>query len=140
MKNPKINFIVMSLMALLSASCADEKVPAPVVTLVEVGHDNTHTATVGDDMHLEADITAEGLTKAIYVEMHLEDGTGYEIEKNYLDGKYIGVKNTEFHEHIDIPDDAPQGQYHLHLTVVDREGQQTSATAHVDIVAEGGRQ
>ncbi len=109
----------------------EEKAAAPVITLTEVGHENSHRATPGDDMHLEADIVAEGLINAINVELHLEEGGDYEIEKSYTEGKYIGVRNTEFHEHIDIPADAPNGEYHLHFTVTDREGQQTSATAHV---------
>ena len=109
----------------------EEKIAAPVITLTEVGHENSHRATPGDDMHLEADIVAEGLINAINVELHLEEGGDYEIEKSYTEGKYIGVRNTEFHEHIDIPADAPNGEYHLHFTVTDREGQQTSATAHV---------
>lgn len=109
----------------------EEKTAAPVITLTEVGHENSHRATPGDDMHLEADIVAEGLINAINVELHLEEGGDYEIEKSYTEGKYIGVRNTEFHEHIDIPADAPNGEYHLHFTVTDREGQQTSATAHV---------
>lgn len=109
----------------------EEKAAVPVITLTEVGHENSHRATPGDDMHLEADIVAEGLINAINVELHLEEGGDYEIEKSYTEGKYIGVRNTEFHEHIDIPADAPNGEYHLHFTVTDREGQQTSATAHV---------
>ncbi len=128
---------VLSVAAALLAlvSCKDSRPAAPVVTLTEVGHDNSHTATVGDDMHLEADIVAEGLTKAIYVELHLEEGD-YEIETSYTEGKYINVRNTTFHEHIDIPNDAPAGEYHLHFVVTDQEGQQTQATAHVNVVSD----
>lgn len=127
-----ITIMAFAMSALFLACSKDEKPAAPVITLTEVGHENSHTATPGDDMHLEADITAEGVIKAIHVELHLEEGD-YEIEKSYTEGKYIGVRNTEFHEHIDIPADAPAGEYHLHFTVSDREGQQTSATAHVEV-------
>lgn len=135
MKNYSIKTIVMALCAMfMFTACSDDKVAAPEITLTEVGHDNSHTAVIGDDMHLEADIEAEGVIKAIYVELHLEDGD-FEIEKEYTDGKYVGVKNTEFHEHIDIPAEAPEDEYHLHFTVTDREGQQAQATAHVDVVS-----
>ena len=87
----------------------------------------------GDDMHLEADIVAEGLIKRIDVEIHKEDGS-YEIEKAYTEGKYIGVKNTEFHEHIDIPAEAPLGEYHLHFTVTDKKGRTALAEAHIEVV------
>lgn len=118
----------------LSVTTACDKTAAPVITLTEVGHENSHVATIGDDMHLEADIVAEGLVKAIYVEMHMEEGE-YEIEASYTDGKYIGVRNTEFHEHIDIPADTPEGEYHLHFTVTDQEGQQSEVEDHVDVVS-----
>jgi hypothetical protein len=120
--------------ALMSVSCKkDDSVAKPVITFTEVGHDNSKHAMRGDDMHLEAEILAEGLIKRIDVEIHKENG-GYEIEKSYTEGKYIGVKNTEFHEHIDIPAEAPLGEYHLHFTVTDKKGQTTLAEAHIEVV------
>nr|MCR4570657.1 DUF4625 domain-containing protein [Bacteroidales bacterium] len=89
-------FSAAIVIALMSVSCKkDDSVAKPVITLTEVGHDNSRHAMRGDDMHLEADIVAEGLIKRIDVEIHKEDGS-YEIEKSYTEGKYIGVKNTEF--------------------------------------------
>ena len=85
-------------------------------------------------MHLEADVLADGLISRIDIEIHQESRNGFEIEKAYTDGKYIGVKNIEFHEHIDIPADAPLGEYHLHFTVTDKEGQQTTVECHIEIV------
>lgn len=135
MKTNIFKTLIMAFAAitLLAACNKDEKTAAPVITLTEVGHEDSHRTTPGDDLHLEADIVAEGLINAIYVELHMEEGRDYEIEKSYTEGKYIGVRNTEFHEHIDIPVDAPAGEYHLHFTVTDREGQQASASAHVNI-------
>lgn len=134
----KINTILSLAAAaalLLSAtSCNKEETTAkPTVNLTEVGHDNEKVAMRGDDLHLEADILAEGLIKRIDVEIHQEDGT-YEIEKSYTEGKYIGVKNVEFHEHIDIPAEAPLGEYHLHFTVTDQKGQTTLVEAHIDVI------
>jgi hypothetical protein len=77
---------------------------------------------------------AEGLISRIDIEIHQEEGSGFEIEKSFTDGKYMGVKNIEFHEHIDIPVEAPLGEYHLHFTVTDKEGQQTTAECHIEIV------
>ena len=139
MKATSILSIIAAAAALLTASsCNKEENPAkPTVTLTEVGHDNSKTAEPGEDLHLEADILAEGLIKRIDVEIHLEDGD-YEIEKSYTEGKYIGVKNVEFHEHIDIPADAPLGEYHLHFTVTDQKGQTTTAETHLDVVEDDG--
>jgi len=130
---------LVSVMAVTLNSCdKDEKdVAKPKITLTEVGHDNSKHAHPGHDMHLEADIIAEGLVRSIIVEIHQEDGS-FEIEKSYVEGKYIGVRNVEFHEHIDIPENAPLGEYHLHLTVTDKEGQQSMAETHVNIVEDDG--
>ena len=54
------------------------------------------------------------------------------------DGKYIGVRNTEFHEHINIPENAPLGEYHLHFVVTDNRGQQTIAESHIELVEDDG--
>jgi hypothetical protein len=124
------------MLALSSCKEEDEPKPAkPVITITEVGsHDAPEgTVTAGDDLHLEATIVAEGLIARIDVEIHQEEGGSFEIEESYTDGKYIGVKNAEFHEHIDIPAETPAGEYHLHLTVTDKEGQTTTAEAELII-------
>jgi hypothetical protein len=36
---------------------------------------------------------------------------------------FSGLKNAEFHKHIDIPADAVTGLYHLHLAVTDQQKQ-----------------
>ena len=134
--NILIRLIVLSTLILAFAAC--QKNPsAPKITLTEVGHENGGKAEQGDDLHLEADIVAEGLIQRIHVEIHQENGS-YEIEKSYTTGKYIGVRNTEFHEHIDIPADAPLGGYHLHLTVTDNKGQTATAEASVEVIANDG--
>ncbi len=132
--NSIISLAAAAAILLFATSCNKEENPAkPTVNLTEVGHDNEKVAMRGDDLHLEADILAEGLIKRIDVEIHQENGT-YEIEKSYTEGKYAGVKNVEFHEHIDIPADAPLGEYHLHFTVTDQKGQTTLAEAHIDVI------
>ncbi len=134
MKNIILTVAAVAALALLSVSCKkDDSAAKPVINLTEVGHENSKQAMQGDDMHLEAEIVAEGLIKSINVEIHKEDGK-YEIEKSYTEGKYIGVKNTEFHEHIDIPAEAPLGEYHLHFTVVDQKGQTTTAETHIEVI------
>jgi hypothetical protein len=129
---------LLSISMLAFSSCKDdETMPAkPVVTITEVGSHDAPEGQVeaGEDLHLEAVIVAEGLTARIDVEIHQEEGGNFEIEASYTEGKYIGVKNVEFHEHIDIPADAPAGEYHLHLTVTDREGQTTTAEAELTVL------
>ena len=134
MKKTLLNIVAITLMGLAFTACSDDKTASPTIVLTEVGHDDSHIAYTGSDMHLEADIEAEGLIKTIHVELLLEEGSGYRIAKEWADEKYIGKKNTEFHEHIDIPIDAPEGEYQLLFTVADREGNQSQATAHVVVM------
>ena len=67
-------FNILSLIALFSFSfvaCKDDdksSVAKPVITLTEVGHDNSGIGHIGDDLHLEAEIVAEGSIKRIDIE------------------------------------------------------------------------
>lgn len=131
-------FFVLGLFGTLS-SCNkdDDEIPVgkPVINLAEVGLENSKTAVAGSDLHLEGDLVAEGLTAKIELEIHQEGGGEYKIEKSWTEGKYVGVKNATFHEHLDIPADAPAGEYHLHLTVTDQLG--NTATADSELTIEG---
>lgn len=134
----------LSMLALTSCE-KDETSAKPAVEITEVGSDNTGKVTAGNNLHLEAEIVAEGLIAEITVEIHQEEGGDFEIKETFgADSEYSGLKNTKFHEHIDIPADAPAGEYHLHLTVKDREGQTTTKesklfieSAPVNITVEG---
>jgi uncharacterized membrane protein len=137
----KLIFGTLFLMGLsilaLSSSKEDEDKPAkPVITITELGSHDTPEGkvTAGEDLHLEAEIVAEGSIARIDVEIHPENGGDSEIEKTYTDEKYVGKKNVEFHEHIDIPANAPAGEYHLHLTVTDKTGQTTTEEAELEIL------
>jgi hypothetical protein len=128
----------LSMLALTSCEKdKEDKTPAkPVVEITEVGsHDGPEgQVTAGDELHLEAEITAEGLIAKIEVEIHQEEGGSFEIEETFgADSKYFGLKNAEFHEHIDIPAEAPAGEYHLHLTVTDQTGQTTTEEAELTV-------
>lgn len=132
-------FLCASTMFLTSCGDDDDDLPAkPSITLTEVGHDNAKHCHPGHDLHLEADVVAEGLIQRIDVDIHEENGGSFKIEKSYTDGKYIGIRNTEFHEHIDIPAEAPLGEYHLHFTVTDKNGQQTTVESELNIVEDDG--
>jgi hypothetical protein len=131
----------LSLLALTSCEKDETKeTPAkPTVKITEVGSHDAPDGKVaaGDDLHLEAEIIAEGIIAEITVEIHQEEGGDFEIEQKFAAGsKYSGLKNADFHEHIDIPADAPVGEYHLHLTVTDREGQTATAEAELEVIAE----
>lgn len=134
----KFNSIVffIALVAVVGASsCEKDDVTvaaSPVISNLEVGHHNSLTAQAGTDLHMEAEVVAEGNIEKITVEIHKEDGTGDEMEAEYTD--YAGLKNATFHKHIDIPAGAAAGEYHFHLTVTDQQGNSTSVDRDIMVV------
>lgn len=111
----------------------DPPVPAPVVSSLEVGTDDSHTAIAGSDIHLEAEIEAPGKISTITVEIHSESGPGWEFTQVW--DEFSGQLNATFHEHIDIPEDAAPGEYHLHFTVMDMAGNATEIEEELEIQA-----
>lgn len=128
---------ILSLCLLMLASCSnddnDENPSKPIIHLTEIGSENSKIAVVGGDLHLEGNIVADGVIQRIDIEIHKEEGSSFKIEKSYVNGKYIGVKNADFHEHIDIPTETPEGEYHLHFTVTDKFGQATTIESELVI-------
>ena len=128
---------LFSLCLLMFSACSDDDdhAPAgPIINLTEIGHGNNKTGIVGKDLHLEGTIVADGIVRRIDIEIHPENGDGFRLEKSYTEGKYIGVKNADFHEHIDIPAEAPAGDYHLHFSVTDQSGQMKAVTSELTIL------
>lgn len=118
--------LTLSVFSLFTTSCDNNDEPnvsKPVATLAEVGEENSKTATAGKDLHLEGDLEAEGLIARIDVAVTSADGLTTVVAKSWTDGKYIGVRNTTFHEHIDISSETAAGEYVLTFTVTDKAGQ-----------------
>ncbi|MDN3594913.1 DUF4625 domain-containing protein [Zunongwangia endophytica] len=90
----------------------------------------------GSEMHAEAQVTAEHEISSISVGIHghglnPEDGEiKWTFDETYDD--YSGT-SAEFHEHIDIPENAALGEYHMTITVVDAEGNSHSEGVHFHI-------
>ena len=96
-------------------------------SIVEVGKDNSMKAVAGGELHLEAEVNAPSGIAAIEVEPH-NGAAGYEKTFEFA-GKYVGKTSAMFHEHIAVPADAPAGEYHLHFTVTDAEGNSVTEEA-----------
>lgn len=130
--------VLCCVLSMVVASCdnGDEPTVAkPVATLAEVGEENSKEATAGKDLHLEGDLEAEGLIARIDVTVATADGKTTIVRQSYTEGKYIGVRNTTFHEHLDIPADAAAGAYTLTFVLTDRLGRSTTFTSALTIKA-----
>ncbi len=119
------------------AACKKEKqmAPKPTVTGLEVGINNSKIAHPGNDLHIEAQITAEGTIKEVVLEIHPEAGAGWKLTQTYTEG-FAGQKNAEFHKHVDVPADAVLGDYHGHIKVTDQAGQVTEAEFELKITSD----
>ena len=125
-------FLAIATIAGLSSCEKDDvTIAPPEITDLEVGLRNSLVGYIGRDLHMEAEVLAEGLIDKITVEIHKEDGSSDEIEAEFTD--YAGYKNTTFHKHIDIPFGTEAGEYHFHLTVIDQEGNSTSVETDISI-------
>jgi hypothetical protein len=135
---------------LLFASCEKDEISSPVISNVEIGANNSKKAYVGADLHIEAEIRAEGKIANIRVLIHQEtegeeapakrvaSSTSHESEwklDSIYTGVYANVKNTTFHEHVEIPGNVEPGTYHLHLYVTDLDGNQTMLEEEITIAA-----
>jgi hypothetical protein len=133
-----IFFLVVAMAVFSSCEEDDDVSPIPTISELELGIDDSHVAYINADLemeadlHIEAEVVAEGLFSTIEVEIHAEDGSDNEIDTIY-DYSDQTLKNTTFHEHIEIPYDFPIGDYHFHFTVTDKEGNSTTIEEELSI-------
>ena len=145
----KIRILILSVilgMGTILTSCNKEnEVAKPEIIIHELGdgesHGDDHTAKAGGELHMDIDVVAEGKIDKIQViihpegEHHEKDGhEEWEVDTTYT--KFSGLKNTTFHEHIEIAATAEPGDYHFDFIVTDMEGNQSSAEAILEIIEE----
>ena len=142
MKTRNINFLLLftALFFGFLSSCKKDDADVPVSTkpeigTLEIGSDNNKTVKAGSDLHLEGDIMAEALIDKIVIEIQQEGGGNFKFAKVYTDEKYVGKRNATFHEHMDIPSEAPAGQYHFHFMVTDKAGNTATLESPLTIQA-----
>jgi hypothetical protein len=141
--------LIVAVTAFTLTSC--EKDPAaPVISDVEIGMDNSKTAYVGGDLHIDASILADAKIARIVLTIHpegegahapaqkivavIQSDNHWEVDSTYT-GKYAGVKNIQFHEDLEIPDNIEAGAYHFELLVVDMLGQTTEHDEEITLLA-----
>jgi len=139
-------FTLSLLVGFLVVSCSEEEEPMlapPSITQFEYGAGTTHSTIPvgykGSDLHLAADIEADAAIREIVLSIHSHDATPseeeveWDFERIYNDAKYQ-VMNPEFHEHIDIPENIPSGEYHISLSVEDELGNISEQEGELEII------
>ncbi|NOU61953.1 DUF4625 domain-containing protein [Marinifilum caeruleilacunae] len=140
---------ILGLASLITACDSDDDTNAkPEITILELGDGESHgderTAKIGGELHMEIEVVAEGKIDKIQVRLHPEgehhksgeegEHEEWEIDTTYT--KFSGLRNTTFHEHLEIDLDAEPGDYHFDFVVTDMEGNQTDAEAEIEIIEE----
>lgn len=139
----RVFLTAIAIATVLFLTSCNKEVNAPVIKILEIGdgdsHGNDHTAKIGSDLHIEVEIVAEGKIDKVNVRLHPEGEHGeeggheeWEIDTTYT--KFSGLKNTIFHEHLEIDSNAEPGDYHFDFIVTDMEGNQSNAEADVILV------
>ena len=134
-----LTLMAITSLTLFTTSCSDDDNGNNTnnsiqIELTEVGHGTPPHVHAGEDLHLEAEILAPGKIASVTVEIHNESDTSApEITASFDD--YNGLLNATFHKHIDIPANQPPGNYHLHLTVTDQNGNVKMVEAELEILA-----
>ena len=143
-------FTTVILFSIFLISCDEDEMSIPVIQNIEIGTNNSKLAYIGGDLHIEAEILADAKIASIRLLIHQEEEGAEDalaqkvisvtehtdewvLDSTYT-GVYAGVKNTTFHEHVEISSNALTGTYHLHLYVTDLDGNQTLIEEEFSIV------
>ncbi|WPR75926.1 DUF4625 domain-containing protein [Algoriphagus sp. NG3] len=142
MKN-KINYLILLLSAgLIFSSCQDEDekpvLAAPTMSNIELGLGNNEMAEIGKDFHFEADVVAGDKIEDIQINIRQKTGENYSGPWSFevVWDEYKGLKNTNIHQHFDIPEDAVEGIYDFVITVNDQNGESVEVVRNLTIYSE----
>ncbi|MCE7056098.1 DUF4625 domain-containing protein [Algoriphagus sp. AGSA1] len=134
-----VTALFLSLLLLITSSCEDNPdplLPSPSIDNLEIGSGNNHLAVIGRDFHLNADIVAGDKIDVVQVKIEqLADETyagDWSFELTW--DKFKGIKNTNVHEHFDIPEDALEGRYNFFFIVTDENGTILEEKAEIQLV------
>lgn len=119
---PSLSIIAL---ILIGVACQDEDNLKPVIANLEVGHNDSIFA--GEAIHLEFEVSDDELLDYYQVKIHPEeDHKSVNTESWEFDSTFTEIsdlKNYTVHHHeIMVPVDAAHGNYHFHLSVVDKSG------------------
>lgn len=128
-----LSILIVSTAIIFSSCEKDEE--KPQISDFELGYQNSKMATLGNDLHIQAEIVAERRISTIRVAIHpVGDGDKKSTDANLNESEwefdsiyteFAGLKSTTFHKHVDIPVTVDTGSYHFHFIVTDLDGNQT---------------
>ena len=139
MKNRVYYLLIALLSTFLISSCEDVTepiLPAPTIENVEIGSGNNHIGVIGRDFHLNADIVAGHKIDLVTVKIEQIAGESYTSDWGFelIWEQYKGAKNTNVHQHFNIPQDAVEGKYEIVIIITDENGTTLQEKTEIKIV------
>ncbi len=129
-------FYLFAVLLIFSCSKKDDvmkPIVTPTIVLDEVGANNSKVAYPGQGLHIQATINAPEKIVDVKVQITLATTNyGWDFVNTYTKG-YAGLINPDFHEHINIPEDATAGSYTLLVIVTDEAGQKAQHKVDFEI-------
>jgi len=132
-------FFVLSIF--FYSACSEDPVPmlkAPTIENIELGSGDNGIAIIGQDFHFNADVEAGDKIETVDITIRQKSGETYPADwsMSIIWDQYKGLKNTNVHQHFDIPEDAVEGIYEVVILVKDQNGETTEVTRDLTIYNE----
>ncbi len=128
---------VFAAMAFTGCSNDDsEQTPAiPTIDKIELGLGNNETATIGEDFHFNAEVTAADKIENVQVKIVQRSTETYSKAWSHeiTWTQYADAKNATVHKHFDIPEDAAEGKYDFIIIVNDKNGSKLEVKKNLTI-------
>lgn len=134
----KNTYYILSTLFIVFLMTSCTKSDFPQINNLELGLDNSKKVYLGEDFHIEAEIVAAFLIQRIEIKIHDEKldagetAPGWEFSKVTIFSE--NLKNTTVHEDIPVPLNVATGEYHIDITVTDKDGNQSKKEAHIDLL------
>ncbi|TVQ15408.1 MAG: DUF4625 domain-containing protein [Bacteroidetes bacterium] len=150
-KASKLFGLLMMAMAITFVSCdkdddKDTTTPPEITEFKAGSHDHsTNQIPRGGEIIVDFKVRSlnDGRLEAYHIEIHDHPESG-NSEDEYLlideffdnDPTFKGTRNATVHKHIAVPMEAPLGEYHVEVFVIDEFGNTSEVETHIYIVAE----
>lgn len=127
--------------ALAFSSCSNDdndsapEKAVPKIDKVELGLGNNETATIGQDFHFNAEVTAGDKIENVQVKIVQKSSETYSKVWSHevTWTQYADAKNATVHKHFDIPEDAAEGKYDFIIIVNDKNGSKLEVKKNLTI-------
>lgn len=139
--------ILLIVLVVVSSCKKDDENPdvRPKITdVVAANHDGGTEVSLGGTISVDFEVITQSDAKLWYynIEIHDHPASGaiedeYKIIDDQFTDNFQGLINAHVHKHIQVPDTANLGSYHVVVIVVDEDGNSSDTEAletHIEIV------